>query len=115
MKALSIKQPWAAAIIYGGKDIENRNWKTKFRGRFLVHAGLGVDRKAPQHVWDIFEKHFSDLKAHGGIIGIVEIIDCVDKSDSHWFQGKYGFVLKNPQPLEFVEYKGQLNFFEVKL
>ena len=28
MKALTIKQPWAWAIIHAGKDIENRDWVT---------------------------------------------------------------------------------------
>ena len=40
MKALSIKQPWAWLICAGYKDIENRDWSTKFRGRIYVHAGL---------------------------------------------------------------------------
>ncbi|MBW4564641.1 MAG: hypothetical protein KME32_26650 [Mojavia pulchra JT2-VF2] len=26
MKALSVRQPWAYAIIYAHKDIENRGW-----------------------------------------------------------------------------------------
>ena len=38
MKALSIKQPWASLIAHGIKDIENRNWKTHFRGRIYIHA-----------------------------------------------------------------------------
>ncbi|RZK62259.1 MAG: ASCH domain-containing protein, partial [Pedobacter sp.] len=33
MKALSIKQPWATLISTGIKDIENRTWATKHRGR----------------------------------------------------------------------------------
>lgn len=115
MKALSIKQPWAAAIIYGGKDIENRSWKTKFRGRVYIHASLQVDKNAPKYVWDVFEKHFDDKMAFGGIIGSVEITDFVESSDSKWFQGPFGFVLKNPKPIEFIRYKGQLGFFEVKL
>ena len=36
--ALSIRQPWAWLIVNGYKDIENRDWPTKFRGRMLVHA-----------------------------------------------------------------------------
>ena len=28
MKALSIRQPWAWAILHAGKDIENRDWRT---------------------------------------------------------------------------------------
>jgi hypothetical protein len=38
MKTLSIKQPWAGLIINGVKDIENRTWQTKYRGKILVHA-----------------------------------------------------------------------------
>jgi hypothetical protein len=40
MKALSIKQPWAQLIIMGAKDVENRNRRTNFRGRFAVHVSL---------------------------------------------------------------------------
>jgi hypothetical protein len=36
--ALSLRQPWAWAVVHGGKDIENRVWSTKFRGEFLIHA-----------------------------------------------------------------------------
>ena len=45
MKALSIRQPWAWLIVHGRKDIENRSWRTKFRGRFLVHAAQGMTRR----------------------------------------------------------------------
>ena len=38
MKTLSIKQPWASLICEGIKDIENRTWHTKFRGRILIHS-----------------------------------------------------------------------------
>ena len=38
MKALSIKQPWASLIAKGIKDVENRTWKTKFRGKVYIHA-----------------------------------------------------------------------------
>lgn len=38
MKALSIQQPWAWLIVNGYKDVENRDWNTKFRGRFYVHG-----------------------------------------------------------------------------
>ena len=38
MKVLSVRQPWAWAIIHGGKDVENRNWYTSFRGTLAIHA-----------------------------------------------------------------------------
>jgi len=49
----------------------------------------------------------------GGIVGSVEIVDCVAASDSPWFFGRFGFVLREPQPLPFVPWKGQLGFFDV--
>ena len=43
MKALSVRQPWAWAIIYAGKDVENRTWPTRYRGFVIVHASQRVD------------------------------------------------------------------------
>ena len=45
MMALSIRQPWAWLILHAGKDIENRDWPTRFRGRFLIHASKGMTRE----------------------------------------------------------------------
>lgn len=44
LRALTIRQPWAWAIIHGGKDIENRSWNTKHRGPLVIHAGMGFDK-----------------------------------------------------------------------
>jgi hypothetical protein len=37
-KTLSVKQPYAAFICAGVKTVENRTWKTDYRGRLLIHA-----------------------------------------------------------------------------
>jgi hypothetical protein len=39
------------------------------------------------------------------------IVDCVTKSASKWFFGKFGFVIKDAKPLPFSPCKGQLGFF----
>lgn len=37
--AISLRQPWAVAVIFFGKDIENRsNWPYKHRGPLIIHA-----------------------------------------------------------------------------
>lgn len=41
--ALSIRQPWAWAILYAGKSIENRGWSTSYRGRIRIHAAKTWD------------------------------------------------------------------------
>ena len=45
MLALSIRQPWAWLIVHGWKDIENRTWRTRVRGRFLIHAAKGMTNR----------------------------------------------------------------------
>lgn len=49
----------------------------------------------------------------GGIVGMVDIIDCVKSSPSPWYMGEVGFVLANARPLPFAPFKGALGFFEV--
>ena len=51
----------------------------------------------------------------GGIIGSVEIVDCVTESESPWFFGRYGYVLRDPRPLPFAPWRGQLGFFDVPM
>lgn len=96
MKAISIQQPWAWAILHAGKDIENRNWSTAFRGDIAVHATRTQQAwKLPQGVTPPSEQDLT-VKA---VIGIVEIVDVVTRSSSRWFTGPYGFVLRNPRVL----------------
>lgn len=122
MKALSIRQPWAWLILHAGKDIENRNWKTHFRGRVLIHASQrmskdewldGLEMVLIQHgVRHRFPG--PEFLQRGGIVGSVEIVDCVANSTSPWFHGDYGFVLRDPRPLPFRPCRGSLNFFTPK-
>jgi hypothetical protein len=38
MKAITVRQPWAWLVVTGKKDIENRTWRTHYRGKLLIHA-----------------------------------------------------------------------------
>jgi hypothetical protein len=44
VKALSIRQPWADAIMAGWKTVENRTWEPTHRGDLALHTGLTVAR-----------------------------------------------------------------------
>lgn len=133
MLAISIRQPWASLILHAGKDIENRTWPTKVRGRVLVHAAKGMTHEeyedAMEFAFDIVGQRkstiggktrtfrelgfaFEDLQ-RGGIVGSVEVVDCVQQTDSPWFVGTHGFVLRNPEVLSFTPWKGRLGFFDV--
>ncbi|WP_256993591.1 ASCH domain-containing protein [Rhodococcus sp. 06-418-5] len=39
MKALTVQQPWAWAIMHGSKVIENRTQNWNYRGPLAIHAG----------------------------------------------------------------------------
>ena len=115
MKALSIQQPWAYAILHSGKDVENRSWFTNVRGRVLVHVGKKIDEEAIEFLeYENSVLLKPEMLFTGGIIGSVEIVDCVTSSKSKWFFGKYGFVLRNPIILPFMPCRGQLGFFDVE-
>ena len=142
MKALSIKQPWASLIAHGIKDIENRTWKTKFRGRIFIHASsspaINQLRVLNEEQYLIAQKHFlklglnkfSDLPI-SAIIGEVDIVDCVVNHHSIWAektQGRYvgdgvfvlcekpiyNWVLANPVLYDkpILNVKGKLSFWE---
>lgn len=113
LPVISIRQPWAYHILNNGKDIENRDWATKFRGRILIHASKGCTR-AEYDAAAVYGPlpPLADLE-RGGIVGSITITDCVDQSDSRWFFGKYGFVLSQPKPIPFIPLKGQLGIFKV--
>ena len=113
MKALSIRQPWAYAILKLGKDIENRDWYTNFRGRVLLHTGKKIDKEGIDDLEIMGMGGLPENYTTGGIVGSVEIVDCITKSNSKWFFGRYGFVLKNAAPLPFMPIRGQLGFFRV--
>lgn len=118
MKALSIRQPWAWLIIHGGKDVENRSWHTKFRGRFLVHASGGMTKAEYAEAAE-FAKSLgvtvppADQLLRGGIVGAVELVDSQDNSDSPWYMGQKALLLRDPWPVPFIRTTGRLGFFNV--
>lgn len=124
MKALSIRQPWAWLIVQGYKDIENRTWRTNFRGRVLVHASKGMtqaeydDACVTAHYAGMDVEKFPQpvYLDRGGIVGAVTITDCIapENRRSDWHMGgSFGFKLDAAIPFPFVECKGRLGFFDV--
>lgn len=89
MRVLTVRQPWAWAIIHGGKDVENRtcNLAGSWRGPVAIHVAV---KNAPSRMlWDeplksVAAEHFwDDLPAgarrpwwdnHGLIIGVVDLV-----------------------------------------
>lgn len=73
MKVLTLKQPWATLVAEGIKKYEFRSWKTKYRGKLLIHAGAGIDKKELKR----FEKLNLDFPSKK-ILAEVELEDCLE-------------------------------------
>jgi hypothetical protein len=130
MRAISLRQPWAWAIFHAEprKDVENRNWRTDYRGPLVIHAAKGMTREEYQAFWEFYgfvrlasgaADTLLNLPApeglvRGALVGVVELIDCVRSHHSPWFQGEYGFLLQNPRPLkEPIGMIGALGLWDV--
>lgn len=95
-KALTIKQPWAYLICAGIKDIENRTWATKYRGRVYIHASMdnkinlyALTKEQYNDACDKFDWNTTTIKPvdkwdRSAIIGHVDIVDCVINHESIW-------------------------------
>lgn len=72
MKALTIKEPWASLIINKYKKYEFRSWKTNYRGKILIHAGMSIEK-------DMLEKtkDYNIEVNKGAIIGEADLVDCI--------------------------------------
>jgi len=121
MPALSIQQPWAWAILYAGKDVENRKWKTAFRGRVVIHASKTYDWDG--HNWLLNEGYHvppPDTLPRGANVGEATIVDCVEVNGadrfSAWAFGPFAFLLDDPEPYaDPIPQRGALGFFTVEV
>jgi hypothetical protein len=109
---------WAWAIIHGGKDIENRTWAPRYRGPLLIHAGRSMRISDFKRLCERLAEDGINVPKRtellmGGIIGQVELTDCVEDHASRWFGGPVGWVLKNAKALKFEMCRGQLGLFDV--
>lgn len=132
-KVITLIQPFAAAIVFGGKNIENRSRRTHYRGPVAIHAGqkaypeelefhkqlvrggeyrlLGDWIKKGMRGYGIEQDPL--LKGH--IIGIGMLVDCVEKSSSPWFhrgiEGNFGWVIESVIPIEPMPFSGNLGLW----
>ena len=116
--AISIRQPWAYAILYLGKDVENRTWETPTQyldKPVLIHSGKTIDQVA--YVWlkrRGYELPALDSLPCGGIVGVATFIECERRCSSPWAEdGMWHWVIDKATPLPFRRCPGQLQFFNV--
>ncbi|WP_037141735.1 ASCH domain-containing protein [Rhodococcoides fascians] len=117
MKALTVQQPWAWAIMHGGKLIENRTQQWKYRGPLAIHAGNRWSDRGDQSPLILNASQgrtLAGVEPRGSIIGTVDLVDvhldagcCKPWGESAYTEhgGKerkaiVHLVLEDPRPLD---------------
>jgi len=135
MKAISVKQPWAALIRVGFKTIETRVWTTKHRGDLLICASAKPIIPIPptEPYEEIMTKcvyylnrnrfdleRFREMLRSGRQICVVELYDIQPMTAEHEkaalcdvYPGAYSWFIRNVRPVSILPVKGQLGLFDV--
>lgn len=115
MKALTVRQPWAWALVYAGKSPENRtrNIAGSYRGPLAIHAGLVEDEAAydDEMIRQEFG-HYDDgwllaeqVGTLGAFVGVGDLVDVHPAHDrccgrSGWAEADAIHLrVTNPRPL----------------
>ena len=119
--ALSVRQPWAWAIIEAGKNVENRSTFAISKGgfdarRIAIHAGKGMTRCEYEDARNFMASigvacPRPDRLVRGAIIGAVTVTAVVKASGSPWFFGPRGLVLTDPVSIVPIPAVGALGYF----
>jgi hypothetical protein len=120
--ALSVRQPWAWAIIHGGKVIENRSMGSIRAGNMkpgpiCIHAASGMTEDEYRYAHWRLARHGvvcprPEALIRAAIIGTVKVTEIVTASDSEWFGGEAGLVLADPLPTDPIPASGALGYFK---
>jgi hypothetical protein len=126
MKALSIRAPWAGAILLQGKDVENRRWSypTGHRGPLLIHQARSIDADAvypPGH--PAAGLPVNPILAGGpwlgALVGMATLTAVYDNREGQcqlpWAErGGWCLMLRDPRVFRHpISWRGQLGLFEV--
>jgi hypothetical protein len=129
MMCLSVRPPYASWLVnpqafltarVKPKTIENRDWRTSYRGPLLIHSS----KKFESDAFDYWSEQTDRLKDAvsldkkdyplGAIVGVADLVNIVDESDDPWFEGTYGWILENARAFdEPIPWIGALKLFPV--
>jgi len=139
IKAISLWQPWASLIAWGGKKYETRSWATNYRGPLLICASRkpfnplvyeGAFLNTLSTFWGSINHRFpSRLYILGCAVAIVELTNCspaavvaqileprsYEMAFGDFTPGRWAWTLDNIRRIEPFPVKGRQGLFEVEL
>lgn len=127
MQALSVRQPWAWAILYADKRVENRDWAGFGpRGPLLLHTGKTCTRReyadGVEAIHDarrglglpaVEVPPLADLP-RGGLVGVIDVVGAAvnaDDADGYAVPGALGIHIDEVRPGPFVPMLGALGLW----
>ncbi len=123
MRALTLWQPWAWAIVAGHKLVENRPWPPPANlwadEVIAIHAGKTWDDGGAESILELLDLAEFPVDplvtAAGAVVGVARVSNFVRVNSSHhqhhpadaltdeerrWFFGPYGWVLRDVRRLD---------------
>lgn len=123
MRAISLWNPWGAALAMGWKGVETRHWSTPYRGPLAIHTAKRWrpdQRKAARRLALLIGKEadfFLDAErvsnTRGAIVGVGRLVSvrlmtneligeqtAVERAFGNWQPGRFAWFLENMTPLE---------------
>jgi hypothetical protein len=92
MRAMTIRQPRAAALLAAPGPSVQPAWRTDHRGPLLIHAATqGAGDPSPDA---------AGSPVYGALLGVVDLVDCVETGRPSGGPDEVGYVwvLANPRP-----------------
>jgi len=103
MKALSVKDPWATAILTGEKTIELRSWPSSYFGDLLICASSSPKTENSGKALCIVK-----------LAGFREMQESDEKASLCDYDGcSYSWILENVRPIKPFPVKGKLKLYDV--
>jgi hypothetical protein len=112
--ALSVRAPWAYAIAFAGKRIENRTWQTSYRGALFIHASSGWTLAECNAIENISGKKVPADLVRGALIARADLVDIVPLAKVRrdpWAIGPFCWLLEDVQPIAPRYMPGRLSLW----
>jgi len=126
VKAISLWEPWAAAMALGWKKNETRHWATSYRGPLLIHAAKKIIPWPSIEIQALFDGiAFQPSDLHlGAILCKVSLTGCnkifihnrpkgVERSLGDYTPGRYMWGTTDLQTFKPISFRGSQGFFNV--
>lgn len=127
MKALTLTQPWATAIVEGRKVVETRSWSASYRGTILIHAAKGWRRDDMRYAVELHRRGVlatpardlprGAIVARARLVAIYRVediaaIDLLERELGDYSPGRFAWQLEDVEPIAPIPWRGALGLWE---